>query len=165
MVYVVGNFSGTVDFNNFPGSSHDFQTASPDSSSGADDSDPYIVALNASNGHATDFDDFALTYDETISVTSSQVTADPAGDSVYVAGFYSGGSITVSDNSGNDTTFPGNNEAFILKFGASTFRSVRTPTTGPSLRGTIPVAPWTDTLNFGVATDDSRDWRRLRRGE
>ena len=111
----------TVDFNNFPGSSHDFHTASLDSSSGDDDSDPYIVALNASNGHDTDFDDFALTNNETISVTSSQVTADPAGDSVYVAGFYSGGSITVSDNSGNDTTFPGNAEAFIDKFGANNF--------------------------------------------
>ena len=154
-VYVVGNFSGTVDFNNFPGSSHLPETASFDSSSGDDDSDPYIVALNASNGHATDFDDFAQTFNETISVTSSQVTVNPAGDSVYVTGFYSGGSITVSDNSGNDTTFRGSNEGFTLKFGASNF------SLSPNANDWA-VTTWNDSdgpldgaLNFGVTPTGS----------
>ena len=118
-LYVTGNFAGTVDFNNFPGSSHLSETSSFDS--GNDVSDPYIVALSGSNGHATDFDDFAPTFNSNIFVDPNRVTVNPAGDSVYVTGEYDGGAITVSDNSGDSILLAGPNEGFTLKLNASNF--------------------------------------------
>jgi hypothetical protein len=95
-VYVVGDFTGTVDFDPF--GVGDVQT----SSNGGSASDAYIVALSASTGHVADslFDDYAETFSNLASVTPSAVTIDPTNGAIDVGGSYAGTQLTISSASG-----------------------------------------------------------------
>ena len=118
VVWVVGNFSGQVDFDQ--AGVGDIETSSKDSSTGADTSDAYIVGLNPSNGHESNqlFDGFVRTDSSTTTVTAFKVTTDPMDRAVDVTGSYFGGGISVS--SGNTSiplaTPPANSEGFTAKF-------------------------------------------------
>ncbi len=94
-VYVVGNFTGTVNFNPYGSLQGDVEKASTAPGSNEDASDAYIVGLNASTGNentslVTSFEDFVKTQSaNAITVTPTQVAVDSAGDSIYVTGYYS----------------------------------------------------------------------------
>ncbi len=159
-VYVVGNFTGTVNFNPFGGG--DTQTASTGPGSHADASDVYIIGLNASNGNentglVTSFEDFIMTKSsDAITATPAQVTVDAAGDSVYVTGYYNNAdtedfpdaTITVSDLYGGAYTLappPTNSEGFSAKFNVNERLAWAVNTS--NAQG----SPLSDAANYGIA--------------
>ncbi len=165
-VYVVGNFTGTVDFNPFGG--EDVQSSSTDPVTKADAPDAYIVGLSAANGFlntglgAGYFADFVMTKSSNMSATPTQVAIDPAGDSVYVTGYYTNsdtadfpkGTITAGDQQGEAVTLvpPPNNsegsgsEGFSAKFNLNLVLAWAVNTWNAS-GGTLD-----DALNYGIAS-------------
>ena len=167
-VYVVGNFTGTVDFNPFGGEDvKSSSTYSAGPTTTVDASDVYIVGLNAVNGFlntglgADYFADFVMTESSNMSATPTQVTINPVGDSVYVTGYYTNtdtadypkGTITVGDQGGEAVTLvppPGNSlgsgtEGFSATFNLNLVLDWAVNTWNGS-SGTLD-----DALNFGIA--------------
>jgi hypothetical protein len=118
-VYVVGTYTGTVDFDPFGVGD---QRISTDSGAGTD---AYIVGLSASSGHETNslFDDFAQTSSDLTGTTVAldlSVAIDSTGDDVYITGAYTGGPLSISDSLG--TSIPlaspptSGGEGYVTKF-------------------------------------------------
>ena len=159
-VYVVGNLTGTVDFD--PYGKHDNETASTDPGTHADASDAYIIGLNATSGKentslVTSFEDFVMTKSaNVITATPTQVTVDSAGDAIYVTGYYTNSdqpdypnsTITVADVYGGAYKLapPSNNtEGFSAKFNVNE-RLAWAVNTSSALG-----VPLSDALNSGIA--------------
>ena len=161
-VYVVGNFTGTVNFDPYGSQEGDVEKASTAPGSHEDASDAYIIGLNANTGKentslVTSFEDFVKTESaNAVTVTPTQVTVDSAGDSIYVTGYYSNAdtsdfpnaTITVTDLYGGAFPLvppPSSTEGFSAKFNVNERLAWAINTYGASGQ------PLTDAVNFGIA--------------